>query len=312
MPRVSIIIPTFNCMAFLGSAIDSVLAQTYTDYEIIVVDDGSTDKTRERIAEYADKIKYFHQLNQGVSAARNLALTHATGEFIAYLDADDMWQPGKLEAQVSYLDSHKQCGMVHTEVSVIDEDGKIIHICFNRETGRSVPQGKCLNDLLQRCHIQTLTVMERRSCLDKAGPFDLRLPVAQDYMHWIMLAINGVEVGYLDQPFGMYRWRKGSLMSSQSRLWRDLSAIYHFILTETPIAELSGCEIEKVVRAQYYKHRRSLAYLDRIEGRDSLAVGNLFNLIREYPFKVELYVDLFKAFIWNARSVKSKVSNTTP
>lgn len=313
MPRVSVIIPTFNCVAFLGSAIDSVLAQTYTDYEIIVVDDGSTDGTRECIAKYGARVKYFHQSNQGVSAARNLALDHATGEFIAYLDADDIWCPGKLEAQVGYLDSHQECGLVHTEVSVIDEDSRIIHACFNRETGRSVPRGKCLNDLLQRCHIQTLTVMERRSWSDRAGPFDLRLPVAQDYMHWIMLVIAGAEVGYLDQPLGMYRWRQGSLMSSQSRLWRDLCTICRIILAETTVVQCHGSDAESLLRNQYYKYRRSLAYLDRIEGRKRLAVESLFDLIREKPFKAELYVDLFKAFIWNdAKFIRSKTANSAP
>lgn len=310
MPRVSIIIPTFNCMTFLGSAIESVFAQTYADYEIIVVDDGSTDGTREWVGKYGSKVKYYYQSNQGVSAARNLALDHASGEFIAYLDADDMWLPDKLTAQVDYLDRHQECGWVHTEVSVIDEDGKVIHARFNKETGRLVPQGKCLNDLLQRCHIQTLTVMERRSWSDKAGRFDLRLPVAQDYMHWIMLAIAGAEAGYLDQPLGMYRWRQGSLMSSQSRLWRDVCTIYRIVLTETKVVEGYGSDVESLLRNQYYKFRRSLAYLDRIEGRTNLAVAGLLGLIKETPFRPELYRDLFKSFIWKyTRPVREKTAN---
>jgi len=304
-------IPTFNCARFLGLAIDSVLTQTYHDYEIVVVDDGSTDDTRECIAKYGAKVRYFYQTNQGLSAARNLALDHATGEFIAYVDADDMWFPGKLEAQVAFLDSHRECGLVHTEVSVIDEQGKVIHARFNQGTGRSVPQGKCLNDLLRSCHIQVPTVMERRSWLDKAGRFDLRLVAAQDYLHWIMLALAGAEVGYIGQALAMYRWRQSSLMSSQSRFVRDLCTIYRILLTETTVEKSHGLDIERLIRSQYYEHRRRLAYLDRIEGRKSLAVDNLYSLIKENPFNVELYVDLFKAFAWEyVKSVRGGKERT--
>ena len=309
MPRVSVMIPTFNCARFLGLAIDSVLAQTYHDYEIVVVDDGSTDNTRECIAKYGVKVRYFHQTNQGLSAARNLALDYATGEFIAYVDADDLWFPGKLEAQVTFLDSHPECGLVHTEVSVIDEQGKVLHARFNQETGRSVPQGKCLNDLLQNCHIQVPSVMERRNWLDKAGRFDLRLVAAQDYLHWIMLALAGAEVGYIDQALALYRWRQSSLMSSQSRVVRDLCTIYRILLMETMAAKLPGLDIERLLQSQYYKHRRRLAYLDRIEGRNDLAVDSLVGLIKERPFKAELYLDLFKTFIWNAKAVRGKAVN---
>src|SRR5678815_4002115 len=113
MPRVSVIIPTFNCARFLCQAINSALSQTYTDYEIIVVDDGSTDETGNLITQYGSKIVYLYQSNGGVSSARNLALSRSSGEFIAYLDADDLWYPKKKKKQVAFLDSHKECGFVH-------------------------------------------------------------------------------------------------------------------------------------------------------------------------------------------------------
>ena len=99
MPRVSVVIPTYNCAKFLGRTIDSALRQTYRDFEIIVVDDGSTDGTQALVAAYEESVRYVYQTNQGASAARNAALSRASGEFIAYLDADDLWRPDKLSRQ---------------------------------------------------------------------------------------------------------------------------------------------------------------------------------------------------------------------
>jgi glycosyltransferase involved in cell wall biosynthesis len=115
MPRVSVIIPTFNCARFLGRAIETALTQTYRDYELIVVDDGSTDETREVVASFGSKLRYLYQPNGGVYSARNLALSSANGELVAYLDADDMWYPHKLDTQVAFLDAHKECGLVHSD-----------------------------------------------------------------------------------------------------------------------------------------------------------------------------------------------------
>jgi len=206
MPRVSIVIPTFNLARYIGRTLDSVFAQTYSDYEVIVVDDGSTDDTPQVLAQYAGRLQYHHQANRGVAAARNTALTKANGELIAYLDADDMWYPQKLTRQVDFLDTHGQCGIVHSDTAVLDESDQIIYSAFNRQTLREVPQGQCLTALLQRNHIQPLTVIERRSCVERIGGFDERLRGVDDYMRWTLLAIEGVEFGSVDEPLALYRW----------------------------------------------------------------------------------------------------------
>ena len=141
--------------------------------------------------QYGRKLTYLYQQNRGVSAARNHAVSKASGELLAYLDADDVWYSEKLERQVAFLDAHQECGMVHSEISVINEQDEILYVRFNEETKRPVPQGFCIKALLRRNHIQTLTVVERRNCFDYVGGFDERLPIAQDYLHWIMLAAEG-------------------------------------------------------------------------------------------------------------------------
>lgn len=297
MPRVSVIIPTYNCAKFLGRTIDSALRQTYRDFEIIIVDDGSTDGTQALVAAYGESVRYVYQTNQGASAARNAALSRASGEFIAYLDADDLWRPDKLSRQVEFLDAHSTCGFVHTEVSVIDEQDTVLHTCFNQDTKRPIPQGQCVRDLLLRSHIQTLTVVERRTAFDDAGKFDPRLPVAQDYLHWIGVSLQGYGVGYLPEPLGQYRWRAGSLMSSQLRLLGDFVKIYEILSAEYGLERSQGPEIMQLVQAQLYATQRQLAYLERRECSGAVARQRLGALIREWPLNLELYVDFAKTYV---------------
>jgi glycosyltransferase involved in cell wall biosynthesis len=297
MPRVSVIIPSYNCARYLGRAIDSANAQTYKDYEILVVDDGSTDDTKDVAMQYGRKLTYLYQQNRGVSAARNHAISKASGELLAYLDADDMWYPEKLERQVAFLDAHQECGMVHGEMSVINEQDEILHLRFYEETKRDVPQGYCVPKLLMRCHIQTLTVVERRSSFDRVGVFDDRLPIVQDYLHWIMIAAEGQAVGYLAEPLGKYRWRTGSLIGNYPRLLEDYVRIFDILLHEKPIASRHGDDCAAIIRARLYLVQRELAYLDRIHGRGDSAKRRLTNLIKERPWQFELYVDLVKAYL---------------
>ena len=296
MPRVSIIIPTYNCARYLGRAIDSARTQTYKDYEILVVDDGSSDDTKDVVMQYGRKVTYLYQQNRGVSAARNHAISKASGELLAYLDADDMWYSEKLERQVAFLDAHQECGMVHSEMSVINEQDEILHVRFYEETKRSVPEGYCVQKLLTRCHIQTLTVVERRDTFDCVGGFDERLPIAQDYLHWIMIAAEGQALGYLAEPLGKYRWRTGSLIGNNQRLLEDYVKICDILLREKPITPRHGDECTDILRARSYLVRRELAYLDRIQGRSESAKRRLTNLIKEWPRRSELYMDLLKAY----------------
>jgi glycosyltransferase involved in cell wall biosynthesis len=297
VPRVSVIIPSFNCARYVGRAIESVLNQTYRDYEIVLVDDGSTDDTAETVNRYRGKVRYFHQPNSGVSSARNLALKVSSGAFVAYLDADDLWYPQKLDRQMQYLDAHPECGLLHSDVSVIDEEDRILHAKFNAETARPVPQGHCIEDLLQRCHIQTPSVVERRDCVERVGGFDEQLPVAQDYMHWIMIALGGWAFGYIDEPLAKYRWRSGSLMGSKRRLLEDYERIYSTLLKEQPVTDRADCDAMSIVMERLRDTRRDLAYIDRIEGNNVSARRRIGWLIQQSPLRIELYLDLMKACI---------------
>jgi glycosyltransferase involved in cell wall biosynthesis len=126
MPQVSVIIPTFNNAQYIGEALNSVFSQDYDAYEVIVVDDGSTDDTQQTLKPYLDRIRFIYQSNAGSAAARNTGLTLAQGEFIVFLDADDFLLPGKLKQQVAYLTLKPQLGIVHSGWRIVSETGAII------------------------------------------------------------------------------------------------------------------------------------------------------------------------------------------
>src|SRR3990170_3473675 len=147
MSKVSVIIPAYNSARFLPEAIESVLAQTYKDYGIIVIDDGSTDNTKETLEPYFDKIKYIYQQNQGAASARNTAIRHSQGEYIAFLDADDVWLPEKLHIQVEYLNNNPGIAMVYSPSVTISEDGGLTD---KKNKNMGLPSGDVFDMLFLR------------------------------------------------------------------------------------------------------------------------------------------------------------------
>lgn len=297
MPRVSVITPTYNCAQFLERAMQSVFAQTYVDYEIIVVDDGSTDETQDLIARWDGEMHYVYQSNHGLSSARNLGVSKASGEFIAYLDADDMWYPHKLEQQVAFLDNYPECGFVHSDLTVVDENDRVMFPDWIQEARRSAPRGFCVTDLLHNCHIQVPTVVERRTCYDRIGGFDERLRRVEDYLHWIQIVLNGHAVGYIDEPLAMYRWRTGSLSRNQAAMAEAMIQMFRILIEENALLERLGPAAEEVVRRRVAKLERGLASQYRWQGHNDLAWRQAAALIRESPRDIGLYVELMKASV---------------
>lgn len=192
-PRVSVLIPTYNCGRFLGEAIDSVLAQTFRDLEIIVVDDGSTDDTALVAARYP-QVKYIYRQHCGVSPARNAAIAVATGEIVVFLDADDIWLPDKLHKQVAYLDEHPDCMLVFTKAANFYQDAAA-------ESG--IRQQELYNSSLERCII---TCAIRRCVFEKYGVFRTDYPHGEDTQFMFRLSISGLSLDHCI-PEVLYRRR---------------------------------------------------------------------------------------------------------
>jgi len=181
-PLVSVIIPTYNRYACVGRAIESVLSQTYAPYEIIVVDDGSTDSTMRLLETYADRIRVIHQNNRGVSAARNTGIRTARGDYIALLDSDDCWLPQKLEKQAAFFRACPQVLICQTEEIWI-RNGKRV----NPKKRHQKFSGMIFEKTLPLCLVSPSAVMIRKSLFDEVGFFDESLPACEDYDLWLRI-----------------------------------------------------------------------------------------------------------------------------
>jgi glycosyltransferase involved in cell wall biosynthesis len=177
---VSVIIPTFNRAWSIRRAIDSVLTQDYKNYQLIVVDDGSTDETSGILSSYGNAIKTIHQPNSGVSAARNRGIAAASGRLVAFLDSDDYWLPLKLSTQVDFFLSHPDALICQTEEIWIKNNRRV-----NPKKRHQKPSGFMFSQSLHLCLISPSAVMIRKELFDEVGFFDETLTACEDYDLWL-------------------------------------------------------------------------------------------------------------------------------
>jgi len=219
--RVSILTPTYNRPRWLPDAIESVLAQTYSDVELIVVNDGSTDNTEEILEPYMDGIVYIYKENGGQGTALNTGIAAATGEYIGRVDDDDLFMPEKVELQVEMFEQNPQLGLVASYCNIINTEGEV-------KLTRKIPDfskhGAFLS-LLQNCIFCQPSVMVRKECYDKVGPY--KNINGEDYDMWIRIA-RYYPVDVIHKPLAMYR-RHDTNLSRVSRLKENKADIYAFI-----------------------------------------------------------------------------------
>jgi glycosyltransferase involved in cell wall biosynthesis len=211
-PLVSVIVPTYNRSAFIGKAIDSVLNQTYTRYELIVVDDGSTDRTPVLLDRYGNSIKVVHQHNQGVSAARNKGIRAAAGDLIAFLDSDDYWLPKKLEEQVALFNSQPDILICQTEEIWIRNGRRV-----NPKKRHKKQSGMIFEKCLPLCLVSPSAVMIRRALFDEVGLFDEALPACEDYDLWLRITWK-YPVYLIDSPLIVKQGGHGDQLSGMPEL----------------------------------------------------------------------------------------------
>ena len=193
-PIVSVIIPTYNRGWILKEAIDSVLAQDFKDYELIVVDDGSSDNTSEVLDTYGQNIIVLGQANKGVSAARNRGIAEAGGQLVAFLDSDDLWLPRKLSRQVDFFNLNPDAVINQTEEIWIRNDVRV-----NPKNRHRKPSGMIFERSLGLCLVSPSAVMIRKTLLDVVGLFDENLPACEDYDLWLRISCR-YPVHLIDTP----------------------------------------------------------------------------------------------------------------
>jgi glycosyltransferase involved in cell wall biosynthesis len=209
-PPVSIIIPTYNRAALVQEAVASVLAQTWREFELLVVDDGSTDPTSEALAPYASRIRLLRRESRGgVSAARNTGIAAARGEWLAFLDSDDLWLPEKLAQQMAYLTSHPEQLWCQTEETWVRRGVRLKQPPTHRKIG-----GRIFYQSLERCMVSPSAVILHRRLLEQHGGFDEILPAAEDYDLWLRLSWRH-EIGLAPEPLIIKRGGHADQLSGQ-------------------------------------------------------------------------------------------------
>jgi GT2 family glycosyltransferase len=182
-PRVSVVIPAFNRWRLLAEAIDSVLAQSYRDFELIVVDDGSTDATASELAKLASRLQFFVTERRGVSAARNLGVSQSRGHYIAFLDSDDLWLNSKLERQTRFMDEHPEFHICQTDEIWIRNGVRV-----NPSAVHQKPSGDIFSRSLKLCLVSPSAVMMTKALFERTGGFDEAFPVCEDYDLWLRIS----------------------------------------------------------------------------------------------------------------------------
>lgn len=216
MPDVSVVIPVYNQETYLGAAIDSVFAQTYQDFEVIVVDDGSTDRTPEVIASYGSRVRAVRQANAGNASAFNRGVGVARGRWVGWLGSDDMWEPTKLERQMDALRSRPDAGLIYTDVVTVDAEGRAMYTtkfpCPSERTA-------CLRLLLRKNFINVSTALIRRDVFDAIGFFDEKDWLCADYDMWLRIA-ERYDILWVPEPLIRYRVHPGQLSRKGAELER--------------------------------------------------------------------------------------------
>jgi glycosyltransferase involved in cell wall biosynthesis len=224
-PRVSIVIPVFNVAAYIAETLDSVLAQSYRDYEVIVVNDGSEDTEflEKELEPYFDSIVYIKQDNYGASSARNAAIWAARGSLLAFLDGDDHWLPSYLSDQLEFLDS-KDLDMVYCDAYLFGENqsGKETYMDQSPSDGAVTPESL----ISWTCNVITSGTIVKKHLIEEARFFDLRLRTHQDFDMWFNLAKRGARIGYQRKVLAKYRVRTSGLSGSGvERAERNISSL---------------------------------------------------------------------------------------
>ncbi len=214
-PLVSVIIPVYNAAAYVRETVDSALHQAYPNLEVIVVDDGSTEDLSWVAAAYGTRVRYVRKPNGGPASARNLGIRMASGAYLAFLDADDLWEPDKLRAQMDLLLRHPSVGLVYSAMSEIDEQGLLRQPSRGRHAR---PSGDIAEALFWHNWVPTSTVVIRKACLEQVGGFDeaRELISVEDYDMWLRIAERH-EALYVDQPLARYRLHAVGISRSTDR-----------------------------------------------------------------------------------------------
>jgi glycosyltransferase involved in cell wall biosynthesis len=322
-PLVSVVVPAYNCAEFIDETLESVYYQMYTQWELIVVDDGSTDETKARLTRHEQKIQYHYQRNQGTAAARNAGVRRARGDLIAFLDNDDIWFPEKLKLQVEAMEGFPECGLVFTDGQTFTSSGVRKHSILSTRLDKWINQhvtadpqlvmGWLDRELFLANEISSASgVMVRKECLTNVGGFDERIPIADDYDLWLRIA-QRYPILLIRSPLYRWRWRDDSQsgpIGGRQHRWTEASTV---VLEKHRLE--APREMRAMVRARlsrmYWDCARTYFWLDRFQEARRMLLGCLRHRWIFAPAALFLLVSyLSPSFIGGLRLIKRRVTRS--
>lgn len=277
-PCISIIIPAYNTACFIGETLASVLGQTLTDFEIIVVNDGSpdTDDLEAALEPYRDRIRYIVQENRGLSGARNTGIAAARADLVALLDSDDVWEPEYLEHQLEVL-RREDLAVVYPNATTFGDPLRAGRLFMDVHPSTGPVSIESL--VTQRCNVM-VSVLARRSVLVEAGLFDESLRSSEDFDMWLRIVHRGGRIGYHRRPLVRSRLRQGSLSADGISMCQHIvrvldKAAREMHLTPTERAQVSGRRTEFAALLRLHEGRRAFFAGDYQEAVTRLAEANV-------------------------------------
>lgn len=282
MPKISVIIPSYNCEKYISESVNSALKQAYPEFEILIIDDGSIDNTGKIAKEYANKnpnkIKYFYQHNQGVSAARNKGIELSKGDYIAFLDGDDIWVPEKLEKSVQFLEKYNFDWIATSFIRITKAGDKAMRRLpkdsyIPNEEANEIHQLKNGISYYPDSLIHTSTIVAKKMCFKKAGLFAEDLLIGEDTDLFLRFEETGLRGGYLDEPLSIYRYNSNGMMKSGK-----IDVLREFVKLAQKHVKILGAE-KPIIRKSYSQF--------------------LWNISRDYYIRKQIFRTLQYALLSN-------------
>ncbi|MEA5622625.1 glycosyltransferase family A protein [Nostoc sp. UHCC 0251] len=230
MPKISVVIPAYNAMTYLSETLDSVLSQAFIDFEVLIINDGSTDHIVSWASEITDpRVRLISQENKGLPGARNTGITYAQGEYIAFLDADDLWDPSKLKKQVDCFEKNPEVGLVYTWTTLIDSSKRTLGIEFNWDLEGRIWEQMLVTDVVGNGS----SAMVRRACFNTVGNFDTSLTSVEDWDMWIRIAKH-YPFAVVKEYLTLYRQHPNSMSKNRQKILHNLHTVIEKAFAAVP------------------------------------------------------------------------------
>ena len=286
-PKVSVIIPVYNSKQFIGQTIDSVFNQEYQDFEVIIVDDGSCDGTEKVISKYKDRLTYIRKENEGISIARNTGIEQTRGEYIAFIDHDDIWLPEKLREQISLLDNNKEIRICFSDAYIIDEKGRRNGTLFKISPPYS---GMVFRQLLEENFIPVITAVVKKEVFKGTGLFNPRYRIAEDWDFFLRVS-KRYPVAFINRPLAEYRIHAGSFSRQRDIMLTEAISIMNKYTGSLDKTTARTVEMRK----RKFQFNLGVIYLQ--EGMRNKARDFFLAKVREEPFSFCFYLGLVVTFL---------------